>query len=160
MLNALAHAARTIFYAVYRVAARLLLRLLFGRIEVTGLEHVPRKSALLLIGNHTNGPLDPMLPLAMLGRRLTLTANERLRRHPVLGPLSCALGVITVERCEEEGLGAETSERRRAKNRSALGRCLEALAGGGAVLIFPEGKSHSDPDMHPFKIGAALLAQR
>lgn len=32
------------------------------------------------------------------------------------------------------------------------------LRKGGALLIFPEGESHSDPGMHAFKTGAARLA--
>jgi len=33
----------------------------------------------------------------------------------------------------------------------------DALAGGGAIAMFPEGGSHDQPDLLPFKAGIALM---
>ena len=35
---------------------------------------------------------------------------------------------------------------------------LDVLEQGGIVLVFPEGKSHSDPELAPLKTGLARMA--
>jgi 1-acyl-sn-glycerol-3-phosphate acyltransferase len=53
----------------------------------------------------------------------------------------------------------ETSaEHRVARNLAAFAALLDRLERGGAVLIFPEGKSHSEPQLAPLKTGLARVA--
>jgi hypothetical protein len=55
--------------------------------------------------------------------------------------------------------GKEDAQAARARiNESTFARCREALLGGEAIALFPEGTSHSDPQMRPFKTGAARIA--
>ena len=44
------------------------------------------------------------------------------------------------------------------RNEEAFAALLDALAAGHAVLIFPEGKSHSEPAVAPLKTGLARVA--
>jgi glycerol-3-phosphate O-acyltransferase / dihydroxyacetone phosphate acyltransferase len=44
------------------------------------------------------------------------------------------------------------------RNRDAFRAVRDALRDGGAVLIFPEGKSHDEPALAPLKSGAARMA--
>jgi 1-acyl-sn-glycerol-3-phosphate acyltransferase len=141
------------FYRLFRAYVRLVLRVFFRSHEVSGTEHVPREGALLLVSNHVNGLVDPLLPLAALDRRLTLTAKNTLGKNPLLALLIRGLDIVLFHRAQDVGKGAELRE-----NARSLGRCQEILASGGAVLIFPEGESHSDPGMRPFRPGAARLA--
>jgi hypothetical protein len=45
-----------------------------------------------------------------------------------------------------------------ARNQDTFRAVYEALAGGSAVAVFPEGTSHSEPGMVPLKTGAARIA--
>src|SRR5262249_18451446 len=45
-----------------------------------------------------------------------------------------------------------------ARNRQTFEAVHRALARGGMVLIFPEGKSHDEPYLAPLKTGAARMA--
>ena len=44
------------------------------------------------------------------------------------------------------------------RNDQTFRRASAVLAEGGAILIFPEGESHSDPHLKPLKTGAARIA--
>jgi len=127
---------------LFRWYVRLLLRAIFRRFTVTGLEHLPESGAVLLVGNHLNGPLDGMMLFAALDRRVTLTAHPKLMKNPLLALIIRGLDVALL-----------------GEGRDGLRACKRALARGEAVVIFPEGKSHDLPRMLPFKKGAALLAR-
>ena len=143
-----------VFYRAFRLYVRVLLRVFFREVSVTGLERLPAKGPVILIGNHVNGPLDPLLLLAATERRLTLTAKVGLRAHPLLGFLLRGLEAVLFHRREgRDEAGADA-------NVAALDRCAEVLGEGGAVVLFPEGRSHSEARLLPFKTGAARLALR
>ena len=44
------------------------------------------------------------------------------------------------------------------RNDDSFARCRAELAAGGALALFPEGVSHSDPQLRPLKTGAARIA--
>src|SRR5205814_1234426 len=135
-------------------------RVFYRRIEATGLENVPESGPVLFVANHANGLVDPILVLALVSRPITFVAKSTLWKVPLLGSLLDALGAVPVVRradaSPETAAGAD-------RNDASLHRLAEALDAGGAVLIFPEGRSHSDPFLSPIRTGAArvlLLALR
>ena len=138
---------------MFRALARLSLIIFFRRIEVEGTENVPDRGPVLLVPNHTNALVDPLLLVIALGRRVTMTAKNVLAKNPLLGLLMSGLGVVTFHRREDVSKGAEPRQ-----NVRSLERCREMLAAGGALCIFPEGVSHSDPKMRPFRTGPARIA--
>jgi glycerol-3-phosphate O-acyltransferase/dihydroxyacetone phosphate acyltransferase len=140
-------------YPLLRLLARLSLRLFFRRIEVEGRGLVPATGPVLFVANHTNALIDPLALVMTLRRRLTLTAKNVLARNPLLGFLMRSAGVITFHRREDVGKGADRRE-----NVRSLEQCRAVLGRGGALCIFPEGVSHSDLKMRPFRLGAARLA--
>jgi hypothetical protein len=76
-----------------------------------------------------------------------------LFRVPVLGWLLKGLGALPVYRKEDHpGLMA--------KNEGTLEAAATALAEGKAITIFPEGRSHSEPQLSEIKTGCARIALR
>jgi 1-acyl-sn-glycerol-3-phosphate acyltransferase len=140
-------------YLLYRALARLMLHLFFRRIEVEGRQNIPPLGPVLFVPNHTNALVDPLILMINMRRRLTITAKNVLARNPLLGWLMAALGVVTFHRREDVGKGADLR-----KNVKSLQRCREILASDGALCIFPEGISHSDPSLRPFHLGPARIA--
>ena len=65
-----------------------------------------------------------------------------------------AFGCIPVYRATESGARSGDASR----NEASFARCRAELAAGGALALFPEGVSHSDPQMRPLKTGAARIA--
>ena len=132
------------FYAVVRAVLRLLLRI-FTELEVEGTEHVPSGPA-LMVCNHVN-LMDPVVPIAVLKRRVTFMAKEEVFATPFLGPILRALQVVPVARG-------------RIASRRALQRAEEFLRRGWLFCMYPEGTRSRRPGMGPGHAGAALLALR
>jgi glycerol-3-phosphate O-acyltransferase/dihydroxyacetone phosphate acyltransferase len=134
---------------------RALVGLFYRRIEVVGLENVPRDGPVLLLANHNNGLVDPMLVLYALPRPVVFVAKSTLWRIPVLRSLLDLLCCVPVVRKGEEG--PEISSKGEERNRSSFEKLAAVLDGGGAVLIFPEGRSHSAPRLSETRTGAARV---
>ena len=128
----------------------LIVRVFFRRVVVTGAEHVPRTGPVMLLLNHPNSLVDPLCILGLAPRRVVFLAKEPLFHLPVIGTLTRAMGSIPVYRRMD---GADTSQ-----NRKTFEKVWQELARGGAIALFPEGTSHSDPKMRPFKTGSARMA--
>jgi glycerol-3-phosphate O-acyltransferase/dihydroxyacetone phosphate acyltransferase len=130
---------------------RFTLRLYFRRIEVAGLEHVPRQSPVIFVLNHPNALVDPAFLLCLAPRRVSFLAKAPLFRMPVIGYLVRALDSLPVYRRQDEGEDV-------AKNRETFEAARRLLARGGTLAICPEGISHDEPGLQPIKTGTARIA--
>src|SRR5258705_485253 len=70
---------------------------------------------------------------------------------PVIGFFCRAFDAIPVHRRQDAGSDPP-------QNRETFDTARAVLARGGAIAIFPEGASHSDPKLRPLKTGAARIA--
>lgn len=125
-----------------RPFGRALFRSLF-RMTVTGAEHVPRRGAVLLAGNHT-GFLDGPLVYAFAPRSASFLAKSEL----FVGPLARALGWL-----------GQIPVHRGRPDRTALLTGLEVLERGEAMGVFPEG-TRGAGTLEEISDGLAYLAVR
>jgi 1-acyl-sn-glycerol-3-phosphate acyltransferase len=137
-------------YALVRRLVRFLLALFYRRIEVVGLEHVPRSGPLIVAANHHNSVVDAMLLIAVLPRRLRTLANAPLFKHPFMGPFLRLVGALPVHRRKEAGNDP-------ARNAALFAATTETLQAGGAILIFPEGRTQPEPVLMELRTGAARM---
>ena len=133
---------------------RLLVRVFFRRIEIAGVENLPRSGPVMFVLNHPNGLVDPLFILAFAGRPVSFLAKEPLFRWPVIGAALRALDALPVYRAKDHGDAQDL----RAQNARTFDSARAILARGGSLAIFPEGTSHSDPQLRPLKTGAARIA--
>ncbi len=140
-------------YGLLRSMLGTAVGIFFRRIEVEGLENVPDTGPLLLLPNHPNALVDALIILMQLKRPVSLTAKSTLADNIVLRFFIRASKVILLHRKQDTGLGAD-----RSRNIKALEECRKRLAKGAAICLFPEGQSHSDPSLRPFRWGAARIA--
>ena len=133
-----------------RALARALVRLFYHRVEVVGVERVPRSGPLVIVANHRNALVDPLLLIATLPRTLRPVAKAPLFRHPILAPFLRLAGALPVHRRQDPG--SEPGEN--ARTFEAVAAALEA---GGAILIFPEGVSQPEPVLMPLRTGVARM---
>jgi 1-acyl-sn-glycerol-3-phosphate acyltransferase len=144
---------------IYRAVRALILELLelfYRRLEVAGLDRVPAHGPLLIVANHHNALVDPMLLLATIPRRLVPVAKAPLFRHPLIAPFLWMVGALPVHRRQDAAGGADAAARDR--NAAMIARAVAALRRERAILIFPEGVSQPEPTLMPLRTGAARIA--
>ena len=105
----------------------------------------------LIVANHPNALLDPLIIFRVAGRVVRPLAKEPLFRHPLIGPVLKALGGLPVYRRQDAPDQMHQNER-------TFEAAVAALHAGDAVQIYPEGQSHSEAQLTPFKTGAARIA--
>lgn len=130
--------------------ARLLAHVFFREVEVEGREHVPAGVPLVVVANHHNSLVDPLLLFATLEVRPRFLAKSTLWQLPGIRQLLDLAGAVPVYRRQDEGVDV-------AQNDATFQRCFDELAGGGAIALFPEGISHDAPGLAPLKTGAARI---
>jgi len=130
---------------------RLTLRVYFRRIEVTGLENVPRDSPVIFVLNHPNALVDPVFLLCLAPRRVAFIAKAPLFRMPVIGYLVRALDSLPAYRRQDEGEDVS-------RNLETFAAARKLLTSGVTIGICPEGVSHNEPRLKPLKTGAARIA--
>lgn len=121
----------------------------YYHVSVVG-DRVPAAGPVLVVTNHPNMLLDPLLATAAAGRPLRFVAKSPLFKVPVLSTVLRAIGALPVYRRRDASVAA-------GDNGDALGRIIGALEMGDAVLIFPEGTSAAEGDILPFKSGASRI---
>lgn len=135
-----------------KALVRLVLRIFYRKVEVVGAELIPRDRPLVVVANHVNSLMDPVLLLGALPVHPRFLAKSTLWGNPVVRPFLDLAGAIPVYRRQDAAEGADSS-----KNAETFARSHDLLAGGGVLALFPEGISHSEPALQPLKTGAARI---
>jgi 1-acyl-sn-glycerol-3-phosphate acyltransferase len=115
-----------VIYATLRIGVRLLAWIVLGRrLRIVGMEHIPRRGAVLVVGNHV-GTVEPALTGVFIPRLdVFYLAKSELFRTPLLAwPFrrSHAFPVV-----------------RDTPDRAALRVALRLLRDGHVLLVYPEG---------------------
>jgi 1-acyl-sn-glycerol-3-phosphate acyltransferase len=122
----------------------------YYRVEYAG-DEVPGRGPVLLVANHPNALLDPMLVAAAAGRPVRFLAKAPLFSDRRIGWLVAAVGAVPVHRrADDPALMGRNEETFRLVER--------ALGDGDVVGLFPEGISHNQPTLQPLRTGAARIA--
>lgn len=150
-------------WSVLRWITGVALRWFYREVEVVGLERLPRDGPVVLAVNHPNALVDALVAAWIAPRRVRLTGKAVLFDNPLLAPLLRAVGFVPLRRASDErarrsGRATADAPPDGARNADAFRSIVEALGRKEAILIFPEGKSHSDPQLAPLKTGAARMA--
>ena len=121
----------------------------FYRVERSG-PQLPQ-GPLLIVGNHPNMLMDPLLVLGAARRRVRTLAKAPLFELPIFGPVLRSLDTLPVYRVQDD---PEQLHR----NREVFDEAVAALRRGAALMLFPEGKCHFGPALAPLKTGTARMA--
>lgn len=146
-----------------KLAARILrwmgetaVQLYYPRRSVAGAENLPPPGGAIYVANHPNGLLDPMALRVTLKRPVRFLAKSTLWGNPFGRLAMDAFACLPVFRQRD---AAETGPVDTvARNEETFARCRAALAAGDDLALYPEGTSHSEPQLKPLKTGAARIA--
>jgi 1-acyl-sn-glycerol-3-phosphate acyltransferase len=145
-------------YGILRWITGIALHWFYGDIRVVGKERIPAWGPLLIAVNHQNALVDSLIVGWVIPRRITMTAKATLADNPLIGFLFRMLQVVPLRRVSDEARKSNGSPLDRSRNREAFREIIDLLERSGAVLIFPEGKSHNEFGLEPLKTGLARLA--
>ena len=145
-------------YRLFRWFTGIALHWFYSNIEVIGGERIPAEGPVLLAASHHNALVDALIAGWIVPRRLTLTAKATLMDNAFLAWLLPAVGVVPLRRASDERATRSSGAISKTRNVDAFRSLIDALEAGRIVLIFPEGKSHSEPALAPLKTGIARIA--
>jgi glycerol-3-phosphate O-acyltransferase / dihydroxyacetone phosphate acyltransferase len=140
--------------------ARLAVRWYYRAFEQDGVERIPASGPTLLVVNHPNELMDAIFAGLVSPRQLTFTGKATLFGNPLVGAFLRHMRVVPLRRVQDERAAGVTVDAplSAARNAEAFAAIHAALADGGMVLIFPEGRSWDEPRLAPIKTGAARIA--
>jgi glycerol-3-phosphate O-acyltransferase/dihydroxyacetone phosphate acyltransferase len=121
----------------------------FRSVQVWGRSRIPEDRPVLLVVNHFNGFVDPVIVVKVLGRLPRLLGKSTLWNIVPIRPLLALAGVIPVYRQRDGDTAGNTR---------SFAKAEAALEQGGTVAIFPEGTTHDEPRLAEVHTGAARIA--
>ena len=124
-------------------------RLFYREIAISGPDE-PIQGPVVIVANHPNGLVDPILVRMAVGRPVGSLAKSTLFENPFGRAAMAAFDAVPMYRRKD---GEDTSQ-----NDSMFEACRQRLYEGGGLMLFPEGVSHSEPRLLELKTGAARIA--
>jgi glycerol-3-phosphate O-acyltransferase / dihydroxyacetone phosphate acyltransferase len=147
---------RRLATTLLRWLAERLIRLYYPRRTLQGAEHVPASGPALYVANHPNGLMDPLVLRVTIGRRVRFLAKSTLYGNPFGRLAMDAFDCLPVYR--QQDMTVDEAGQTISRNEQTFARCRLELAHGAELALYPEGASHSDPQLKPLKSGAARIA--
>jgi glycerol-3-phosphate O-acyltransferase/dihydroxyacetone phosphate acyltransferase len=139
-------------YRLIKWLSGITLKSYFRKVVVKGREHIPSTGPVIIVANHPSAYMDPMVIGACTKRSLHfVAAAEFMGRGLKSWIYRKQLNMIPVYR-------SNTQPGQSRMNVDMFSKCHELLAGGGAVLIFPEGNSITEKRIRKLKTGTARMA--
>jgi 1-acyl-sn-glycerol-3-phosphate acyltransferase len=118
----------------------------FKKVDVIGVQNVPKDKAVLLLGNHQNALLDALLIATKSGRFSYFLTRAAVFKNPWISQLLRSLQMLPVYRIRD-GWSNLTN------NNAIFETCTNALQEKEAVVIFPEGNHNLERRVRPLSKG-------
>ncbi|MEZ4795981.1 MAG: lysophospholipid acyltransferase family protein [Flavobacteriaceae bacterium] len=118
----------------------------FKKVDVVGVDNVPKDTAVLLLANHQNALLDALLIATKCGRFSYFLTRAAVFKKPMVSKLLKSLQMLPVYRIRD-GWSNLTN------NNAIFEMCTEVLNKNEAVVIFPEGSHNLARRVRPLSKG-------
>jgi len=137
---------KLLWYLLVKAYVRLGFAFYFKKFLVVGIDHVPRKKAVLFVANHQNALIDPLLIGSVTPRELHFLTRADVFRRPVIRALLSTVNMMPIYRIRD-GINSM------GKNEEVFQKCFDILNNKGAILIFPEGSHNIQRRVRPLRKG-------
>lgn len=124
----------------------------FKKIVVSGKENIPEEGPMIIVANHPNTLLDPLIIAALTKHRIGFLANAGIFSNAILAKILTFFHVIPIYRKKDIAPGEKPD------NKFSFLKCFEYLDKKGTILIFPEGTSYYELKLREIKTGTARIA--
>jgi 1-acyl-sn-glycerol-3-phosphate acyltransferase len=141
----------TFLYAALKPWVRLGARLFFRKIEIVNLEKLPMNKPVILVANHQNAMLDPVVTCLYSAKQLHWLTRADIFQKPAINRLLRRLNMLPVYR--ERDRVSDIAER----NNETFNECFARLKNHAVICIFPEGTHRGKKQLVTLKKGASRL---
>jgi len=139
-------------YHFLRQIIKISLFIFFKKIVVTGKENIPVIGPLIIVANHPNTLIDPLIIGSITKQKIGFIANAGLFKNKLLSRIFRYAHVIPIYRKEDMLPGVKPD------NKNTFIKCHEYLGKGKNLLTFPEGTSLYELKLREIKTGTARIA--
>jgi 1-acyl-sn-glycerol-3-phosphate acyltransferase len=141
------HAQAGLLAWITGAGARRMVGAAGGRVEVSGLENLPRGGGVLFVANH-QGAFDIPILIGFIPVLKGFVSKKENFRLPIVSTWMKLLGCIVIDRGDlRQSVGA-------------IARGVRDLQAGRSLIIFPEGTRSQSGKLQRFKDGSFKLATR
>lgn len=143
-----------ILHLVYRFLQGLAivsLQIYFRKIVYFNRQYLTTKTPLVVVCNHPNTVIDPLLAVMNVRQPCFLLANYGLFKNPIAGAILRTLFCIPVKRTQDVAEGEARN------NDDAFEESRAHLTAGRSLFVAPEGSSYTERHVREFKTGAARI---
>lgn len=118
-----------------------------SRIEIEGLENIPKEGAVLFTSNH-QGNFDIPILLAHLPKPIGFVAKIELTKLPIVSKWMALMECVFIDRKDMR------------QSLRAITKSIDILKSGQSMVIFPEGTRSKSSEMDAFKPGSLKMATK
>lgn len=118
---------------------------------MSGIENFPKNKAVILVANHQNAMLDPVMLCLFLPRQLHWLTRADIFKKPQVNKLLRSINMLPVyrERDKVDDLHGI--------NKLTFDECNDRLNGGAVLCVFPEGTHRGKKQLIALKKGVARM---
>ncbi|GAB3200765.1 1-acyl-sn-glycerol-3-phosphate acyltransferase [Pontibacter aydingkolensis] len=138
-------------YTLLKLIYKAGLWVFFKKFEVRNRHLIPGKGPLLVVSNHPNTFMDPIVTASLLDQPVFFIAKSTVFGGKFQNWMLRQMHLIPINRRED-------SPEQAISNEEAFAASYRALEQGKTILIFPEGNSFNQRRLRKIKTGAARIA--
>ncbi|RPA69712.1 acyl-phosphate glycerol 3-phosphate acyltransferase [Cyclobacteriaceae bacterium YHN15] len=139
------------FNAVLRLIVKLALHIYFKKIRVFGKENLPKNKAVIIVCNHQNALIDPLMIATHTQLKPSFLTRASAFKNPIAAKLLDFIRMIPIYRVRDgiDNMG---------KNKETFDKSVNILLNNGSILIFGEGNHDLHRSLRPLKKGFSRIA--
>ncbi len=139
-------------YQTLKIIVRISLRIFFKKTVVINKQALCNKGPLLIVVNHPNTFMDPLIVGSLFRRKVGFLGNASIFVNGIVNAIFRYFNVIPVYRQKDVSPGSQPD------NTLTFRACNEYLSAGHALMVFPEGSSYHELKLRKIKTGTARIA--
>jgi 1-acyl-sn-glycerol-3-phosphate acyltransferase len=138
-------------YELLKLIVRLALRVFYKSFKVHNRHLIPAKGPLIIVANHPNTFMDPLIVASVVRPQVYFMAMGSLFTTPFLRWFFRQLHMLPIQRKHD-------TNKQKFDNKEIFQKCYDHLGKGGSLVIFPEGTSIRARRLQEVKTGTARIA--
>ena len=139
-------------YRFFKQIIKVTLFVFFKKIVVSGQKNLLNNGPLIIVANHPNTFMDPLIIASLLKQQIGFLGNAGLFSNSFFARILSYFHVIPIFRKKDIKPGIKPD------NNHSFSKCHEYLNKKGSILIFPEGSSYYELKLRKIKTGTARIA--